>query len=96
MGGRPGRGVSTIRQYLQARLIDEMHVAISRILRGSGAIAGVVCPLIAIGVGVALGREAREFREGFWPVSLLVQLGTFLVCTALFLPFARRRGPRSH
>ena len=29
-------GVSTIRQYLQARLIDEMHLAISPILLGSG------------------------------------------------------------
>jgi dihydrofolate reductase len=33
---RLGGGVSTIRQYLQARLVDEMHVAISPILLGSG------------------------------------------------------------
>ncbi|MGA7951272.1 MAG: dihydrofolate reductase family protein [Thiobacillaceae bacterium] len=33
---RLGGGVSTIRQYLQAGLIDEMHVAISPILLGSG------------------------------------------------------------
>ncbi len=33
---RLGGGVSTIRQYLQASLIDEMHVAISPILLGSG------------------------------------------------------------
>jgi dihydrofolate reductase len=31
-----GGGVSTLRQYLEARLIDEMHVAISPILLGSG------------------------------------------------------------
>jgi dihydrofolate reductase len=31
-----GGGVSSIRQYLQARLIDEMHVVISPILLGSG------------------------------------------------------------
>lgn len=31
-----GGGVATIRQYLQARLIDEMHVVISPILLGSG------------------------------------------------------------
>ena len=31
-----GGGVSTIRQYLEARLIDEMHVAISPMLLGSG------------------------------------------------------------
>jgi dihydrofolate reductase len=31
-----GGGVATIRQYLQAGLIDEMHVAISPVLLGSG------------------------------------------------------------
>ncbi len=38
-GGRDiqvGGGASTVRQYLQARLIDEMHVAIAPILLGSG------------------------------------------------------------
>lgn len=33
---RIGGGVATIRQYLQARLIDEMHLAISPVLLGSG------------------------------------------------------------
>jgi len=31
-----GGGVSTIRQYLAARLIDEMHIAVSPIILGSG------------------------------------------------------------
>jgi dihydrofolate reductase len=31
-----GGGVATIRQYLEARLIDELHVAISPVLLGSG------------------------------------------------------------
>ena len=31
-----GGGVSTIRQYLEAGLIDELHVAISPLLLGSG------------------------------------------------------------
>jgi dihydrofolate reductase len=38
-GGRDvrlGGGVSTIRQYLEAKLIDEMHIAISPLLLGSG------------------------------------------------------------
>ncbi len=38
-GGRDvrlGGGVSTIRQYLQARLIDELHLAISPVLLGAG------------------------------------------------------------
>jgi dihydrofolate reductase len=33
---RIGGGASTIRQYLSARLIDEMHIAIAPILLGSG------------------------------------------------------------
>jgi dihydrofolate reductase len=33
---RLGGGVETIRQYLQARLIDEMHVVIAPVLLGSG------------------------------------------------------------
>jgi dihydrofolate reductase len=33
---RLGGGVATIRQYLQAGLVDEMHIAISPILLGSG------------------------------------------------------------
>jgi dihydrofolate reductase len=33
---RIGGGVSTIRQYLKAALIDEMHVAISPVLLGAG------------------------------------------------------------
>jgi dihydrofolate reductase len=33
---RPGGGVATVRQYLHARLIDELHLAISPVLLGSG------------------------------------------------------------
>ncbi len=33
---RVGGGVATIRQYLQARLIDELHLAIRPVLLGSG------------------------------------------------------------
>lgn len=33
---RLGGGVATPRQYLSARLIDEMHLAVSPILLGSG------------------------------------------------------------
>jgi dihydrofolate reductase len=33
---RIGGGVSTIRQYLRAKLIDEMHLAISPVLLGTG------------------------------------------------------------
>jgi dihydrofolate reductase len=33
---RLGGGVSTIRQYLRAGLVDEMHLAISPVLLGTG------------------------------------------------------------
>jgi dihydrofolate reductase len=33
---RLGGGVATIRHYLRARLIDEMHLAVSSVLLGSG------------------------------------------------------------
>jgi dihydrofolate reductase len=33
---RLGGGVATIRQYLRARLVDEMHVAMAPVLLGSG------------------------------------------------------------
>lgn len=36
MDVRLGGGVNTIRQYLAAKLIDEMHIAISPVLLGSG------------------------------------------------------------
>ena len=45
---RLGGGVSTIRQYLQAGLVDEMHLAISPLFLGSGEhlMAGVDLPAL--------------------------------------------------
>ena len=45
---RIGGGVSTIRQFLQAGLIDELHLAIAPILLGSGEhlLAGIDLPAI--------------------------------------------------
>ena len=39
-------GVATIREYLQARLVDEMHVAVSPLMLGSGEhlLAGLDLP----------------------------------------------------
>jgi dihydrofolate reductase len=49
---RIGGGVSTIRQYLEARVIDEMHVAISPVLLGSGEhlLSGLDLPSLGYGV----------------------------------------------
>ena len=51
---RIGGGVSTVRQYLRAGLVDEMHFAISPILLGSGEhlLSGLDLP--------ALGYRVRE------------------------------------
>lgn len=46
---RLGGGVSTIRQYLQAGLIDELHLAISPILLGSGEHLFANIDMIALG-----------------------------------------------
>jgi dihydrofolate reductase len=45
---RLGGGVSTVRQYLKARLVDEMHLAISPVLLGSGEhlLAGLDLPAL--------------------------------------------------
>lgn len=50
---RIGGGAATVRQYLQAGLVDEMHLAISPVLLGRGAapLAGV--DLTALGLRVA-------------------------------------------
>jgi len=41
-------GVATIRQYLRARLVDEMHLALAPVLRGSGEhlLAGLDVPAL--------------------------------------------------
>ena len=55
-----GGGVSTVRQYLQAGLIDEMHLAISPVVlgRGEAMFAGIDLP--ALGFQVA-EKAASEF-----------------------------------
>jgi dihydrofolate reductase len=46
---RVGGGASTIRQYLQERLIDELHIAISPILLGRGESLFAGIDLLALG-----------------------------------------------
>ena len=53
---RLGGGVATIRQYLRAGLVDEMHLAISPVLLGSGE------PLLAGLDAVELGYRCSEHR----------------------------------
>ncbi|MFI5207013.1 MAG: dihydrofolate reductase family protein [Gemmatimonadales bacterium] len=50
---RLGGGVATIRQYLQARLVDEMHVPVAPIFLGSGEPLFAGLDLPALGYRVA-------------------------------------------
>jgi dihydrofolate reductase len=55
---RIGGGASTIRQYLEARLIDEMHLAIAPVVLGSGE-------RLFDGIDlVALGYEVKKMQAG--------------------------------
>jgi dihydrofolate reductase len=55
---RLGGGVSTIRQYLQAGLIDELHLAIRPVLLGSGE-------HLLNGIDMhALGYECAKYLTG--------------------------------
>ncbi len=67
-----GGGVSTVRQYLQAGLIDELHFAVSPVLLGQGEamFAGLDLPVLGyrvvestateLATHVVIGREGRE------------------------------------
>jgi dihydrofolate reductase len=46
---RVGGGVATLREYLQAGLVDEMHLAVSPILLGSGEHVLAGLDLLALG-----------------------------------------------
>jgi dihydrofolate reductase len=69
-GGRDiriGGGVSTIRQYLQAALIDELHLAIRPVLLGAGEalLAGIDLP--------ALGYESVKHMSGVRAMHVYLQ-----------------------
>jgi dihydrofolate reductase len=54
-----GGGVSTVRQYLQARVIDDLHLAISPVVlgRGEALFAGLDLPLLGYGVTETVAGE---------------------------------------
>jgi dihydrofolate reductase len=57
---RIGGGVSTVRQYLQAGLVDEMHLAISPTLLGQGEalLAGIDLPALGLRCSEHVATEA--------------------------------------
>jgi dihydrofolate reductase len=64
---RIGGGAETIRQYLQAGLIDEMHLAVSPVLLGAGEapLAGLNLP--------ALGYKVADRRFGENAMHLFIR-----------------------
>ena len=64
---RIGGGAATIRQYLEARLLDEMHMAVSPVLLGSGEhlLGGLDLP--------ALGYRVRECVHGPKAVHYVIE-----------------------
>lgn len=64
---RVGGGVSTIRQYLNARLIDEMQLSISPVLLGSGE-------HLLHGMDLrALGYDRVEYRAGERAAHMIIR-----------------------
>jgi dihydrofolate reductase len=57
---RIGGGAATIRAYLQARLVDEMHLVISPVLLGSGEplLAGIDLPALGYRVAEHVATDA--------------------------------------
>ena len=61
---RIGGGASTIRQYLQAGLIDEMHLAVSPVILGKGEplLQGIDLPSLGLkAVNLIQGERASHF-----------------------------------
>jgi dihydrofolate reductase len=66
---RVGGGVATVRQYLRAGLLDEMHLAISPVLlgRGEGLLSGIDLP--------ALGFACVEHKSTANAMHVVLQKG---------------------
>lgn len=59
---RIGGGVSTLRQYLEARAIDELHIAVSPVLlgRGEALFAGLDLPALGYAVAETVPGERAQ------------------------------------
>jgi dihydrofolate reductase len=66
---RVGGGASTIRQYLAARLVDEMHLAVSPVLLGSGEhlLGGLDLP--------ELGYQVNDHADGEGATHVVIARG---------------------
>jgi dihydrofolate reductase len=66
---RIGGGAATVRQYLQARLVDEIHLAVSPVLLGSGEhlLSGLDLP--------ALGYRVAQHASSEAAMHVVLELG---------------------
>jgi dihydrofolate reductase len=55
-----GGGVSTVRQYLRARLVDEMHLAVGPVLLGQGENLFADLDLRALGYAVTSKEQSEH------------------------------------
>ena len=62
---RLGGGVSTVRQYLEARLIDELHLAVRPVLLGKGEKLFDGIDLLALGYEVAKSVQGERAMHVF-------------------------------
>ncbi len=62
---RLGGGVSTVRQYLEARLIDELHLALRPVLLGTGEKLFDGIDLLALGYEVAKSVQGERAMHVF-------------------------------
>jgi dihydrofolate reductase len=66
---RIGGGAATVRQYLEARLVDEVHLAVSPVLLGSGEhlLSGLDLP--------ALGYRVAQHASSEAAMHVVLELG---------------------
>lgn len=64
---RVGGGASTVRQYLQAKLVDEMHLAVAPVLLGAWVplLAGLDLPKL----GYKVERSVNGERAVFYTIT---------------------------
>jgi dihydrofolate reductase len=62
---RVGGGVSTVRQYLEARLIDELHLPLRPVLLGSGEPLFAGLDLRSLGYKVTLSTAGERAMHVF-------------------------------
>ena len=77
---RVGGGVSTVRQYLSKRLIDEMHFAVSPVLMGRGE--NLFAGLDFVALGYQTTEQSRDQRDARHDQAHLAGQWVRFICSA--------------